>query len=178
MPRKLFNVFTMNAVSIKDATLREAAAKGVDEFVNAFYDSIMEYFEGRMTEETMQKLNSDQITLVVFKTMHDEVMDGGFVQLIYNGYGPFVFFNPFAKAVRAWGLDDLAALVKKAGNLFRKYGREIERECTDEEFMAMFEKYPEFDDLDDKFVENEELWINEIAHYIDGHIDNFATVVE
>lgn len=175
---KMFNVFVMNPVSIKDTTLREAAAKGVDEFVNAFYDSIMEFSEGQLTEESMRNLNADQITLVVFKTIHDEVMDGGFVQLIYNGYGPFVFFNPFAKAVRIWGLDDLAALVNKAGKLFRRYGREIERECTDEEFMAMFEKYPEFDDLDDKFVENEEHWINEIAHYIDGHIDKFASIVE
>ena len=124
----------------------------------------------------MQKLNADQMTLVVFKTLYDEVMDGGFVQLIYNGWGPFVFFNPFAKAVRGWGLDDLAALVKKAGKLFRKYGREIERECTDDEFMAMFENYPEFDDLDDTFVENEERWVEAVARYIDGHVENFATV--
>ena len=124
------------------------------------------------------KLNQYQMTLVVFKTLHDEVMDGGFVQLIYNGYGPFVFFNPFAKAIREWGLDDLASLVNKAGKLFRKYGREIERECSDEEFMALFEKYPDFDDLDDQFVENEEHWVEEIARYIDEHIECFATVVD
>lgn len=39
----------------------------------------------------MSELNADQMTLVAFKAMHDEVMDGGFVQLIYNGYGPFLF---------------------------------------------------------------------------------------
>ena len=70
----------------------------------------------------------------------------------------------------------MAALINKAGKLFRKYGREIQCECTDEEFMAMFEKYPEFDELDDKFVESEERWVNEIAHYIDEHIDNFAMI--
>lgn len=118
------------------------------------------------------------MTLVVFKTLHDEVMDGGFVQLIYNGFGPFVFFNPFAKAIREWGLDDLASLVNKAGKLFRKYGREIECECSDEEFMALFEKYPDFDDLDDTFVENEEHWVEEIARYIDEHVERFATVVD
>ena len=89
-----------------------------------------------------------------------------------------MFFNPFAKAVRGWGLEDLAALVNKAGKLFRKYGREIQMERTDEEFMAMFEKYPEFDDLDDKFVENEERWVAEIAAYIDEHINDFAQITE
>lgn len=167
----------MNVVKINDAKIREAASAGMDQFVDVFYQAVLESVGGRLDGDSMQKLNADQMTLVVFKTIHDEVMDGGFVQLIYNGFGPFVFFNPFAKAVREWGLGDLAALVNKAGKLFRKYGREIERECSDEEFMAMFEKYPEFDDLDDTFVENEERWVEEIARYIDGHIENFATIV-
>ena len=44
--------------------------------------------------------------------------------------------------------------------------------------MALFEKYPKFDELDDEFVENEERWVSEIAHYIDEHIDRFAEVVD
>ena len=51
------------------------------------------------------------------------------------------------------------------------------RECTDEEFMQMFERMPEFDDLDDDFVENEEKWTYLVAEYIDNNISNFATVV-
>ena len=43
--------------------------------------------------------------------------------------------------------------------------------------MAMFEQYPEFDELDDKFVENEEEWVAKIAYYVDEHIDRFAEVV-
>ena len=167
-----------NKVIIADAKVREAAAAGLDEFVNLFADAAIDSVGGQLNEETMGQLNADQITLVAFKYLHDEVMDGGFVQLIYNGFGPFVFFNPFAKAVRAWGLDDLAALVNKAGKLFRKYGRDIQRDCSDEEFMAMFEQYPEFDDLDDNFVENEERWVEEVARYIDGHIDRFAEITE
>lgn len=167
----------MNIVNIDEAKVREAAEAGLDEFVDLFANSAIDCVGGSLTDETMAKFNSDQMTLIAFKFLHDEVMDGGFVQLIYNGFGPFIFFNPFAKAVREWGLDDLAALVNKAGKLFRKYGREIQRECSDEEFMAMFEQYPEFDDLDDKFVENEEQWVEEIAHYIDEHIDRFAEIV-
>lgn len=163
-------------VTLEDAKVREAAAAGMDEFVNLFADAVIDSVGGQLTEEAMGRLNADQITLVAFKYLHDEVMDGGFVQLIYNGFGPFIFFNPFAKAVREWGLDDLAALVNKAGKLFRKYGRDIQRDCTDEEFMAMFEQYPEFDDLDDKFVENEEQWVGAVAHYIDEHIDHFAEI--
>lgn len=167
----------MNAITINEPELKAAAEKGSDEFLDVFFNAIFTRYGGKIGEPMMSELNADQMTLVAFKAMHDEVMDGGFVQLIYNGYGPFLFFNPFVKVVREWGLDDLASLVNKAGRLFRKYGREIERDCTDEEFMAMFEQYPEFDELDDKFVENEEEWVANIAYYVDEHIDRFAEVV-
>lgn len=167
----------MNAITINEPELKAAAEKGSDEFLDVFFNAIFTRYGGKIGESMMSELNADQMTLVAFKAMHDEVMDGGFVQLIYNGYGPFLFFNPFVKVVREWGLDDLASLVNKAGRLFRKYGREIERDCTDEEFMAMFEQYPEFDELDDKFVENEEEWVAKIAYYVDEHIDRFAEVV-
>ncbi|MBO5426855.1 MAG: DUF4375 domain-containing protein, partial [Prevotella sp.] len=52
----------------------------------------------------------------------------------------------------------------------------IEVECTDEEFMAMFEQMPEFDNLDDEFVANEEEWTSDIAHFIDNNIEKFASI--
>ena len=57
--------------------------------------------------------------------------------------------------------------------LFRS---EIEGDCSDEEFMALFERFAEFDDYDDKFVENEEEWTAAVAHYVDEHIDRFARI--
>lgn len=72
---------------------------------------------------------------------------------------------------------DLFRIMKKCHNLYRNYGEEIERDCSEDEFMALFEKYPEFDDYDDTFVENEERWTSEIANYVDQHIDKFAKII-
>lgn len=168
----------MNIAKVKDSDLRNAASAGMDEFLKVFTDAIMASVGGELTVDTMAELNSDQITLLAYDILHNEVMDGGFVQLIYNGYGSFLFRNPFAKAIKGWGIDELASLVKKAGKLYFKYKNEIERECTDDEFMAMFEQYPEFDDLDDLFVENEETWTGMVACYVDEHIERFVTVEE
>ena len=79
--------------------------------------------------------------------------------------------------MRIWGLQDLAKLVNKAHRLYDKYHEEIEADCTDDEFMALFEQFSQFDDCDDEFVENEEQWTQMIAFYIDEHIDRFATIV-
>ena len=146
----------------------------VDEFPMAVLDGIRRAAGGELTPEAMQRLTADEITLWGYAILREEVMDGGFVQLIHNGYGPFFFFNPFAKAVRLWGIDELARLMKKAGTLFRKYREPLTRECTDEEFMALFEQYPEFDDLDDAFVEQEEDFTRLVARYVEEHPDSFS----
>ena len=123
----------MIEVKINDAKLQHAAEAGMDEFVKAFVDAIREAIGGELTAETMAQLNSDQITLLAWDILHEEMMDGGM---------------------------------------------EIERDLTDEEFMALYEKFPEFDDFDDEFVENEEEWTSKVAFYIDDHIDNFCEIVK
>lgn len=161
---------------VKDAALREAAGEGMDAFLKVFIDAIMESIGGELNAETMTRLNVDQITLLAYNIVHEEVMDGGFVQLIYNGYGGFIYLNPFAKVLKVWGLDDMARVINKTGKLYRAHRAEIECECSDEDFMALFEKFPKFDEFDDLFVENEEQWTECVARYVDEHIDNFVTI--
>ncbi len=167
----------MKEIIIADTALRKAAEEGMDAFIQVFVAALRQEIGGELTVETMGQLNNDQITLLVWDTLHEEVMDGGFVQLIHNGYGPLVFKNPFAKALnKMWQMRDLSKLIYDAHSLYVKYGAEIEKDCTDEEFMALFEQYPEFDDLDDKFVENEETYTEQIARYIDENLDKFAVI--
>ena len=102
----------MTEIKINDQVLRDAASEGNDAFVKAFVDAIYDHIGGPLTAETMSMLNANQITLLAFQIVHDEVMDGGFVQLIHNGYGPFIFKNPFAKSLRTWGMKEMAKLIK------------------------------------------------------------------
>ncbi len=166
----------MTDIRIKDETLRQAAGEGMDAFVGAFVKAIREAIGGELTAENMGQLTSDQITLLAWDTLHEEVMDGGFVQLIHNGYGPFMFKNPVAKALKLWGLRDLSKLIYDAHTLYTKHGTAIEKDCSDEEFMALFEQFPDFDNLDDEFIEHEEDWTALIAEYIDQNIEKFATI--
>lgn len=166
----------MIEVKVKDALLQQAAEEGMDAFLRVFIDATRAAIGGELTAETMVELTADQVTLLAWDTLHEEVMDGGFVQLIHNGYGPFIFKNPLAKALKLWGLRDLSKLIYDAHTLWLKHRKEIERDFTDEEFMALFERFPEFDDLDDEFVENEEAWTGAIAHYVDENIERFAKV--
>lgn len=164
-------------ITVDDNKLKQAAEAGdMDKFVGIFVDAINDAIGGKLTQENMQQLSSDQITLLGWSYLHSEVMDGGYIQLIYNGYGAFIFRNPFAVAMREWGIGDLYTHIRHCKKYYDKYHEQIERDMSDEEFMALYEQMPEFDDYDDEFIVNEEKWTNQVAAYIDDHIDNFARI--
>ena len=164
-------------VTVKDSVLRQAAEAGMDEFIKVFTDAIYDFIGGELNADNMGMLNSDQTTLLAYVILRDNVMDGGFVELIHNGYGGFIFLNPFGKAVREWGLQDLYKIVRKCHRYYVIHHESLEKDCTQEEFDALYEQFPVFDDFDDAFVESEEAFTSGVAHYVDEHIDNFATIV-
>lgn len=163
-------------ITIPESALIQAAGEGTDAFLTCIHDTILAAIGGEVNAETMPLIGGDQITLLAYYIFREEVMDGGFIQLIHNGYGPFIFLNPFAKAMRLWGAHDLSKLIYKGRKLYEQYGEALTADCTDEEFMALFEQYPEFDDLDDEFIEMEEEATDIIAHYVDEHLDSFVKV--
>lgn len=166
----------MKEVIVKETDLQRTAEEGMDAFVRVFTEAIHTAIGGELNAENMAELNADQITLLGYEMLRDEVMTGGFIQLIHNRYGDFIFRNPFDKAMRNWGLVELHHMIAKAHRLFMKYHEEIERDYTQEEFDALYEKFPEFDPYDDDFVEYEERFTEQVAHYIDENISTFAKI--
>ncbi|WP_281698060.1 DMP19 family protein [Hallella colorans] len=166
----------MIEVRVKDFDLRRASQEGMDAFVAVFSDAILKSIGDELNADNMSMLNSDQITLIAYVILRDELMSGGFVQLIHNGYGDFIYRNPFDKAVREWGLTELYRIIHKTHRLYSKCHEAIEQDCTQEEFDALYEQHPEFDVYDDAFVELEEDFTTQVAHYVDENIENFAIV--
>ena len=158
---------------ITEDALRQGAEEGMDAFLKVFTDAYLEVIGGELTAETMPRLTGTQHALLGYHFFHEEMMDGGFCQLIQNGYGPYIFDNPFAKAMRLWGLKEFSKVIYKAKEVYDEHKEDLTRERTDEEFMAMYELYPQFDDPEDYFIENEEEITATIAYYVDEHIEEF-----
>ena len=164
-------------IQITDEALRRAASEGMDAFLRVFTDAYYQALGGALTAESMHRLNAAQHTLLAYTILRDELMEGGFCQLIQNGWGPYIFHNPVARALRDWGLGDLTKLLYAARKVYDAHREDLERERTDEEFMAMYEQYEAFDDLEDTFLENEEELTAQVAHYVDEHLGQFAEIV-
>lgn len=168
----------MAEIIIKDSQLRHAAQQGVEAFLQCVLQGIKEAAGGVLDEKALQKLSADQVTLWAYDILREELMEGGFVQLIHNGWADFFFSNPFAHVIKQWGLRDLSKIMYGAAKPYRKYGSDIKQDCSDEDFMALYEKYPDFDEFDDEFVDKEESFSQAIAEYVDENISSFCSVIE
>lgn len=167
----------MNMIQVTDEALRRAAGEDMDAFLRVFTDAYRAALGGEPAAGNMDCLTAPQHTLLAYTVLRDELMDGGFCQLIQNGYGPYIFHNPLARALKQWGLNALSRLLYDARAIYDAHREDLERERTDDEFMAMYEQYPDFDELEDDFIEHEEEWTAQVAAYVDGHLEEFARVV-
>lgn len=163
-------------IKVKDEDLRRGAEAGMDEFLNVFIHKYLEVTGGVINAETMPLLNGYQHTLLGYHFFREEVLEGGFIQLIQNGYGPYIFDNPFAKAMRMFGAKDFSKLIYDAKKIYDAHREDLEKECSDDEFMAMYEQYEAFDDLEEAYMDMEERVAAQIAEYVDEHLEQFAGI--
>lgn len=161
-------------VIIKDTDLAKAAGQGAESFLDLVIDSIRDSVGGAVNGDAMQQLNGYQNSLLAYGVFRDEIMEGGFIQLIQNGYGPYIFDNPFAKSMRLFGAHRFSKLIYKAKKIFDEHRADLTRECSDDEFMAMYEQYETFDDLEEEYILFESEISGELARYVDANIDMFV----
>lgn len=165
-------------IEITDAALQAAGEQGADAFIRVFTEKYKQTLGGDPTAEKMALLSGEQHTLLAYTILRDEVIEGGFCQLIQNGYGGYIFDNPFARVMRLWGAETFSKLVYAAKKIYDANSDDLTRERTDEEFMAMYEQYEAFDALEEDYGEMEEEVTGTIARYVDDHIELFASVVK
>ena len=78
----------MNQITVSDADLRKGAEEGMDAFLKVFIDKYLEVTGGKINADTMPLLNGYQHTLLGYHFFREEVMEGGFVQLIQMDTDP------------------------------------------------------------------------------------------
>lgn len=165
-------------IEVTECALQAATNEGMDEFIQVFTDKYKEVIGGELTAEAMPLLTGEQHTLLAYQVFRDEIITGGFCQLIQNGYGGYIFDNPFAKAMRLWGAGEFSKLIYKAKKIYDDNRIDLEKERTEDEFMAMYEQYEIFDDLEEEYLEMEEEVTSLIAHYVDEHLNLFAKIIK
>ena len=159
---------------IAKETLDTSWNSGPDTYIFALTTAYLDKLGGSLTEENMDLLNINQHTLLAYRIMLDEVRTGGFIQLIQNGYGPYVLSGPFAKMIKKeWNFTDFGKFMYKVRKEYFNNKAELEREKSEEEFMASYEEFDTMNNYGDDFLDLEETMTPKIAEYVRQNESDF-----
>lgn len=125
------------------------------EFIRYITDEYLSAVGGSLTAEVMDMLSPDQHSLLCYRYVLDEVMEGGFIQLILNGYAPYVLEGPFPYTVKKeWGMKDFSKLLFSAKKEYHKNKELLSKDMDDDEFMALYEQLDDLNCLGDSFLDD------------------------
>ena len=159
---------------IKEA-LDKAWAEGPDHYIRVLTDYYLKIVGGELTSETMERLNADQHTLLAYRIMTDEVSEGGFIQLIQNGYGQYVLGGPFPMVMKKiWGFPEFGKFMYEVRKEYNRNRESLERELDEEQFMALYEEQDTMNNFGDDFLDDwEETMTPAIAEYVKENEERF-----
>jgi hypothetical protein len=131
--------------------------------------------------EIMPKLNISQQAFLTFYLMDESMHSGyncGFLQLIYDGYGEYVFEKPYAEIIKTWGVIKISEIVEKAKSLYEKHKDKFEKVKTEKELSCLCSEITDFKILDHEYrlISSEET--EKIKEYIENNISEFAIIDE
>ena len=164
-------------IQITEKQIADSLEKGPVDYINLYTDAYLAEVDNELSAENMQKLNGHQHALLAYRYFREEVNFGGFVQLIQNGYGGYIFDNPTAKALKIFGADGTARLIYKAKEIYDANREELERDTTDEEFNAMYVDFEVFETIEESYYQIEKAQTAIIAEFVDKNRELFAEII-
>ena len=138
-------------------------------YLNQTTDSLIARVDGQLNDSNMNRLNLNEHCLLAYRYLRDEVMEGGFIQLIQNGYGPYVLLGPFPMLMkREWGLRDFGQLLFDAAREYKRNRQTLEADKTDDDFMAQYEQFETLNELGDDYLDDYEETVTPaiVEHFI------------
>ncbi|RSK44456.1 DMP19 family protein [Hymenobacter perfusus] len=148
------------------------------EYLFVFIDAYTSQAEPDMLVNQLFSFPDDACTLILYSELHGQVTNGGFIQLIQNGYGRLIFDNPLAQDLERWGALQLARIVQEAGVIYHTHKSLLERKRTLAEFSALYKEFQYFDPLETRFYEVMDEQTALIRTYVEQHNAQFAHVVQ
>ena len=164
-------------IQITEKQIADTLKKEPIDYINLYTDAYLAEVDNELSADNMHKLNGHQHALLAYRYFREEVNYGGFVQLIQNGYGGYIFDNPTAKALKIFGANGTAKIIYRAKEIYDANRKELERETTDDEFNAMYVDFEVFDEIEEQYFQIEKTQTEIIAKYVDDNRELFAVIV-
>lgn len=137
-------------------------------YLNSETDQLIARIDGQLTDDNMNLLSLNEHCLLAYRYLRDEVMDGGFIQLIQNGYGPYVLLGPFPMLMKKeWGQKQFGQFLFDVAREYKAHRAELEADKSDDDFMAQYEQFEALNDYGDDYLDEYEETVTPaiVEHY-------------
>ena len=126
-------------------------------YLNSETDQLITRIGGQLSESNMDMLSLNEHCLLAYRYLRDEVMEGGFIQLIQNGYGPYVLLGPFPMLLKKeWGMKQFGQFLFDVAREYKANREELESDKSEEDFMAQYEQFDTLNEYGDEYLDDYE----------------------
>ncbi len=123
----------------------------------------------------LDDLSEGQQLMLTYDYVQMQVMQGGFIQLIQNGY---IGLLPQLPAwLQMLGDNEMAQVIDDVLKVYVLNREMLDQKTTVEEFAQLYNEFKEFEVLDEKFRALNDKTNDDIREYAINHIDEFVTLV-
>ena len=154
----------------------EAAKDDAWEYLFVLLDAYAQQVQPELPFNSLASFSEAQCILILYNDLCGQVNNGGFIQLIQNGYGPNIFDNPFAEELARWGATQLADLTAQARAIYHAHRQYLERERPLPAFSQLYSEFTQFSAIEDTFYEVEANQTALVRAYVAAHLDQFARI--
>lgn len=161
---------------IDSEKLELAKASGdKDAFFDMLAQPLHEELYRRQDFNFLDDLSEGQQLLLSYDYVQAQVFQGGFIQLIQNGY--IGLLPPMPGWLNVIGDPQMAQVIDDVLKVYVLNREMLDLKTTVEEFAKLYDELKEFEIIDDRFRELSPGTIDKILAYATNHMEEFAKLV-
>lgn len=161
---------------VKAEALEAAKLAGDDNALwDIFIQPLHEELYRRQDFNFLDDLSEAQQLLLSYDYMQMQVMQGGFIQLIQNGYIGLLPTMPGWLEVA--GCHNMAKIIDDVLKVYVLNREALDRKTTVEEFAQLYAEFQEFEVLDEEFHKLHPKTFDTLLKYAINHTEEFIKLV-
>ena len=151
------------------------ASEDKGELYDLLVQPLHEELYRRQDFTVLDDLSEGQQLMLTYDYVQMQVMQGGFIQLIQNGY--IGLLPQLPGWLQALGDMEMAQIIDDVLKVYVLNREMLDKKTTVEEFAQLYNEFKEFEALDERFRELNSKTNNDIVKYASTHIEEFAKLV-
>jgi hypothetical protein len=168
----------MNSQFLPKLSLSELIALQEQNQTEAIFEQLVlplhEELYKKQNFDFIETLSSGQELLIRYDYVRMQVLQGGFIQLIQNGYVNLLLTMPLM--LHQVGAAKMAQILDDVLKVFSLNYEGLTKETSVEEFAKLYEEYTEFEELDARFAQENATTEKAIVAYALRFPDEFMEI--